>query len=192
METSWSKTKTKQEPLWSLVTVYTDYLRSPRTVTTHRLVAFQVSDVWFRLQLFRTGTASISVSAAAAAVASTAAAQLVDKMGPLIPARLRMLYKTATGHLSLPPLTKYALAIWSSTSTPYFVMLLYITDSGPTKGAHSCVNGAQDADILTRLSPVHSQSHICVEQLCLLFHGGGSSRFCLLMVPTRQYNTTIW
>ena len=50
-----------------------DYLRSPRTVTTHGLVAFQVSDIWFCLQLNPTGTASVSVSAAAAAVGSVAA-----------------------------------------------------------------------------------------------------------------------
>ena len=39
------------------------------TVATHGLVAFQVSDFWFRLQLFRPGIASVSV----AVVASTAA-----------------------------------------------------------------------------------------------------------------------
>ena len=31
---------------------------------------------------------------------------------------------------SVPPLTEYALAIWSGTSSPYFVLLQYITDSG--------------------------------------------------------------
>ena len=36
-------------------------------------MAFQVSEVWFRLQLFWTGTASMSVSAAASVVASAAA-----------------------------------------------------------------------------------------------------------------------
>ena len=36
-------------------------------------MAFQVSDVWFRLQLFQTSTASVSVSAAAAAAAAAAA-----------------------------------------------------------------------------------------------------------------------
>ena len=51
----------------------TDYLHSPHTVTTHGLVAFQASDVWFRSQLFGTGTASGSVSAAAAVVVSAAA-----------------------------------------------------------------------------------------------------------------------
>ena len=85
------------------------------------LVAFQVSSVLFSLQLFRTGTASVSVSAAAAVVGS-AAAHLVptvrpsarlsaaaglssgfsccwcslNKMRTLIPARSRMLKKTLT------------------------------------------------------------------------------------------------
>ena len=43
----------------------------------------------------------------------------------------------------------------------------------------SCVHGAQDADILPRLSLLHSQSHITsalkhLGQLRLLFHGGGA------------------
>ena len=54
------------------------------SVTTQGLVAFQVSDIWFRLQLFRTGTASVSVSAAAAVVAS-AAAHLVPTAAAAFP-----------------------------------------------------------------------------------------------------------
>ena len=148
------------------------YLCFPRTVTTHGLVAFQVSDVWFRLQLFRTSTASVSVPAGAAVVASaavhfvpTATAPfpsmysalsssdsccrtflralllLVDslnKIRALIPARSRMLQKTATGHLCIPPLMEY------------------IKDSG------------------FAFTPLNSQSRIisvpCVEQLHSLFH----------------------
>ena len=72
---SWKRAdlKLKKELLWSLVPVYSDYPRSPHTVTTHGLVAFQVSKVWFRLQLFRTGTAFVFMSAGAAVVASAAA-----------------------------------------------------------------------------------------------------------------------
>ena len=51
-----------------------------------------------------------------------------------------------------------------------------------TKGAQTCVHGAQDADILPWLSLVDSQSlhtlqHLRVEQLHLLFHEGGRLLF---------------
>ena len=56
-----------------LITDYSLQITSTlHTVNTHGLVAFQVSVVWFHLRLFRTGTASFSVSAAVV-VASTAA-----------------------------------------------------------------------------------------------------------------------
>ena len=93
--------KTKKEPLWSLVT---DYLRSPRTVTTHWLVAFQVSDVWFSLQLFRTGTASGSVSAAAAAVVTSAAGNLVPTTTDAFPSMYSALSsRQLCGNLSIIP-----------------------------------------------------------------------------------------
>ena len=60
-----------------------------------------------------------------------------------------------------------------------------------TKGAHTCVHGAQDADILPRLSLVHSQSRITTLQ-CWTARPAVSQRdFCLPMVSTRLYNTTI-
>ena len=105
-------------------------LQITSALLTHGLVAFQVFDVWFCLQLLRTSTASVSVFAAAAVFAS-AAAHLVpqplsppcflpsaplsaaaglssklsccwcflNKMRALIPARSRMLQKTATDYL---------------------------------------------------------------------------------------------
>ena len=143
-ETSWFKTKS----CWDPRSQSTDYLRSPRTVTTHGLVAFQVSDVWFRLQLFRTGTAS--VSAAVAVVASAAAHLVLPAAAPFCPQLLcQLLQDFPPGspaaaapwmrcrHWSLPgrgcyrrhwkssvlPLTEYALAIWSGTSSPYLVLV---------------------------------------------------------------------
>ena len=75
LETSWSKTKTNKELLWSLVTVCRlPPLSSqlPHTGLWH-FKCLMFGSVWFFLQLFWTGTASISMSAAVAVVGSTAA-----------------------------------------------------------------------------------------------------------------------
>uniref|UniRef100_A0A671WQG5 Uncharacterized protein n=1 Tax=Sparus aurata TaxID=8175 RepID=A0A671WQG5_SPAAU len=55
----------------------------------------------------------------------------------------------------------------------------------PTKAAHTCVHGAQDADILPRLSLVHSQSRNS-QQLRLQFHGGGTPVFVCPWCQPRQ------
>ena len=66
------------------------------TVTTHGLVAFQVSDVWFRLQLFWTGTASVSASAAAAA-------HLVPTVAAAFPSMYSALSSSASCYRTFPP-----------------------------------------------------------------------------------------
>ena len=61
----------------------------------------------------------------------------------------------------------------------------------PTKGAHTCA-GAQDADILPRLSLVHSQSRItsALNSSARCFTEG-ELPFMFVHVPTRLYDTTI-
>ena len=70
---SWKGVDLKQKQRAVLITGHSLQITPAHTVTTLGLVAFQVSNVWFRLQLFRTGSASVSVSAAAAVVGSAAA-----------------------------------------------------------------------------------------------------------------------
>ena len=65
---SWKRVDLKQKQRAVVITGHSQQITSALlTVTTHWLVAFQVSDIWFCLQLFWTGTASVSVSAASAA-----------------------------------------------------------------------------------------------------------------------------
>ena len=181
--------------------VSSDYLHSPRTVTTHGLVAFKVSDVWFCLQLFRTGTASalpLPLPVSAAAVVASAAAHLVPIAAVAFPSMYSALSSSAScsrtflqAHLLLVLLEK-DVGIdpsqvddviedrhWSSSHTAFdgvcprhlvrdahAVLGVVVVHHKlwlclhPTKGTHTCVHGAQDADILPRLSLLHSQSRI--------------------------------
>ena len=85
------------------------------------------------------------------------------------------------GHLS--PFDGVRHRIWSGTSSLYFVLLYYITDSGfaftPLKVPTGCRHSSS-------AFPATHQSRItsALEQLCSLFHRAGNFRFCLPMVPT--------
>ena len=125
---------------------------------------------------------------------------IIEKAGnKLIPARSRMLLETATGHLPY--------RLWQSTSSHlvqdvHTVFCVVEVNHRlwfclrPTKGAHTCVHGAQDASFFLSFPwytvRVTSFHYGRVEQLRSLFHGGGNSRCCLPLVPKRQYDTTIW
>ena len=199
----------------------TDYLRSPRTITTHGLVAFQVSDVWFHLQLFHTGVAPclsrllllllllLSTRFPLHVFCPQLLCQLLQDFPPGSPAAGAPWIKC--GHLSQPGqgcyrrpppdifrpafdrvhpchLVRDVLTVLSVVVHHRLWFCLR-----PTKGAHTCVHGAQDADILPRLSLLHIQNHItsAPNSFARCFTEEKSC-FCLPMVPTRWYNTTMW
>ena len=135
MEMSWSKTI--KVPLWSLVTVFADYLRSPLRIT-HRLVAFQVSDVWSVYSYFRQ------------VLPPFPCLLLLRWLLPLLPLSPRRILPSAPlpvtpgissglsccwsthGHWSQPgwrlPLTTFAYRLWRSTPSP----------SGPGRPRRTC------------------------------------------------------
>ena len=115
----------------------------------HRPVAFQVPDVLFHLQLFRTSTASVSMSAAAAAAAvvASAAAHLAPSMYSALSSfaaaaglssklsccwctpwiRCRHWSQPGQGCYSRPRLAIFAYCLWWSTPSP----------SGPGRPHHT-------------------------------------------------------
>ena len=113
----------------------------------------------------------------------------LNMMWALIPAEEKDVKGDRHWPSSAPPVMEYSLAsgpgcprrTWCYCCTSQTLVCLR-----PTKGAHSCVHGAQDADILPLLSLPHSQSRINSSSRC---SRRGNSRLCLPMVPTRLYNT---
>ena len=157
---------------------------------------------------FGPGTASVSVSAASAAAHGKGSPPCILPSAPLpdaagISSGLSCCWCTPwtrSGHWSQsgwrcyrrPPLAIFVYRLWVH---PHHLVRDVHATLGivivhhrlwfchcPSKGAHTCVHSAQDADILSRLSLVHGQSrittlqHLCVEQLHLL-HGGGELPF---------------
>ena len=199
----WARTRAACSP-WAAscpYLVYTDYLHSPCTVTTHGLVACQVSDVLFCLQLLRycLGLRVCCCNGCSRCCPPCAdrrgpfplhvfcpqlLCQLLEEFLPGFPATGALLEDVGIDHSQAEDIIEDCHYPSSRTAirdrnTPLHLVQDVLTVLAvvvvhhrlsfglrPTKGAHTCVHGALDADILLRLSLVHNQSCITSAPLC--------------------------
>ena len=201
---SWPKTKTKKEPLWSLLTVYRLPPLSLHSYHTQacgiiKCLTFAALSDCLRVCCCCSGffhycpPCADCRSSFPLHVFCPQLCQLLQDFPPGSPAAgapwIRCGHWSQPGRecYSRPPLATFADRLWWSTpSHPvrdlHTVLSVVIVHHRlwfclhPTKGAHTCVHGAQDADILPRLSP-ESHHHAVLNSSACCFTEGGAPIF---------------